>query len=162
VARDPSPDLVLSPLSGKPRTVAQLLTTFHLLVVALDPFTVESAWILDTAVRVLQTFEQADCRTAWLVTATPAECRAFLGPHAQQILTFADPERVAVRSFGFDRLPALVHLGMNGKVYGVAEGWHSDQWRTVADGLARLLSWRAPVFPGPKAPGSFDGSPALG
>ncbi len=62
VARDPSPELVLTPIQGKSRTVEQLLTTFHLLLVAIDPFTNQSAWILETAGRILQTFEQADCR----------------------------------------------------------------------------------------------------
>src|ERR1700732_1863289 len=70
VARAPSPDLTLTPLRGQPRTVAQLLTTFHLLFVALDPFTHESAWILETAARILEGFEQADVRIAWLVTGT--------------------------------------------------------------------------------------------
>jgi hypothetical protein len=162
VARDPSPDLLLSPLKGKPRTVDQLLTTFHLLFVALDPFTIESAWILPTAGRIVQTFEQADCRIAWLLTATPDECRQFLGPWAEEIMTFADPDRVAVKEFGLERLPAIVHLGMHGKVYAAAEGWHPEEWKRVTDNLAKLLSWQAPVFPGPRDPGPFDGSPALG
>jgi hypothetical protein len=162
VARDPSPDLLLTPLRGKPRTVEQLLVTFHLLFVALDPFTIESAWILPTAARILQTFEEADCRIAWLVTGTPEECRMFLGPWAEQMMTFADPDRVAVKEFGLEHLPALVHLGMHGKVYGASEGWHPEQWRAITDQLAKLLSWRPPNFPGPKDPGPFDGSPALG
>jgi hypothetical protein len=162
VARDPSPDLLLSPLNGKPRTVGQLLTTFHLLFVALDPFTVESAWILPSAARILQTFEQADCRTAWVVTGTSDECRMFLGPRADDILTFADPERTAVKEFGLERLPAIVHLGMDGKVHAEAEGWHPAEWRSVTDGLAKVVGWRGPDFPGPKDPGPFDGSLALG
>jgi hypothetical protein len=162
VARDPSPDLLLSPLKGKPRTVDQLLTTFHLLFVALDPFTIESAWILPTAGRIVQTFEQADCRIAWLLTATPDECRQFLGPWAEEIMTFADPDRVAVKEFGLERLPAIVHLGMHCKVYAAAEGWHPEEWKRVTDNLAKLLSWQAPVFPGPRDPGPFDGSAALG
>jgi hypothetical protein len=162
VARDPSPDLLLSPLNGKARTVGQLLTTFHLLFVALDPFTIESSWILESAARILQTFEQADCRTAWLVTATPDECRMFLGPWATEILTFADPDRAAVKEFGLERLPAIVHLGMHGKVYAAAEGWHPSEWRMVTDELAKIVRWRAPDFPGPKDPGPFDGSLALG
>jgi hypothetical protein len=162
VARDPSPDLLLTPLNGKARTVEQFLVTFHLLFVALDPFTIESAWILPTASRILQNFEQADCRIAWLVTGTAEECRLFLGPWADRIMTFADPDRVAVKEFGLERLPAVVHLGMHGKVYGAAEGWHPDQWKAICDHLAKLVSWSPPAFPGPKDPGPFDGSPALG
>jgi hypothetical protein len=162
VARDPSPDLTLTPLRDQPRTVGQLLTTFHLLFVALDPFTHESAWILPTAARILQTFEQADCRIAWLVTGTADECQMFLGPLAEAIMTFADPDRVAVKEFGLEHLPALVHVGMHGRVVAAAEGWHPAEWKAVTDQLAKIVSWRAPVFPTPRDPGPFEGSPALG
>ena len=162
MARDPSPDLTLTPVKGKSKTIGQLLTTFHLLFVALDPFTHESAWILPTAARILQTFEQADCRIAWLVTGTVEECQLFLGPLADAIMTFADPDRVAVKEFGLERLPAMVHVGMNEKIEGVAEGWHPSEWKAVTDGLAKIVSWRGPVFPGPQDPGPFEGSPALG
>ncbi len=162
VARDPSPDLVLSPIQGKARTVKQMLTTFHLLLVVLDPFTHESAWLLPTAGRILQSFEQADCRIAWLLTATAAECRQFLGPWAREIITFADPDRVAVKDFGLERLPALVYLGMQGKVVASAEGWHPAQWKAVTDQLAKTVMWQAPNFPNQKDPGPFEGSLALG
>jgi hypothetical protein len=142
--------------------VGQLLTTFHLLFVALDPFTHESAWLLETAARILQVFEQADCRVAWLVTATAEESRTFLGPWAEEIQTFADPDRAAIKEFGLERLPALVHVGMHGKLEGVAEGWHPLEWRAVTDRLAKVLSWQGPVTPGSKDPGPFEGSPALG
>ena len=32
----------------------------------------------------------------------------------------------------------------------------------MTDELAKVVSWRAPDFPGPKDPGPFDGSLALG
>lgn len=161
VARDPSPDLVLSPLRGKARTLAQQLVTFHLLYVALDPFTNESAWILSTAARILQNFEQADCRVAWLVTGTPDECRLFLGPWADEIMTFSDPDRAAVKGFGLERLPALVHVGMDCTVVGAAEGWDPAEWKAVTDRLAKIVHWRGPVLPGAGDPGPFRGSPAL-
>src|SRR5207248_10613057 len=101
VATNPPPDLTLTPINGAGRSVAQLLTTFHLCFVALDPFTNESAWILPTAARILQVFEQADVRVAWLMAgATPEESREFLGPWATEILTFADPDATAVKGFG--------------------------------------------------------------
>ena len=81
MASDPPPQLVLMPINGKPRTVKELLLMFHLVFVALDPFTYESAWILPTAARILTVFDQADCRVAWLVAgATPEECETFI-PH---------------------------------------------------------------------------------
>ena len=53
VATDPPADLLLAPIDGEPTTIADWLTTFQLAAVVLDPFTNESAWILDTAGRVL-------------------------------------------------------------------------------------------------------------
>ena len=162
MASNPPLDLTLTPINGAGRSVAQLLTTFHLCFVALDPFTNESAWILPTAARILQTFEQADVRVAWLVTATPSECRMFLGPWAREILTFADPDRVAVKGFGLERLPAIVHVAMDGTLVSAAEGWNPLEWRQVTDHLAKITEWKAPSFPGPNDPGPFDGTPALG
>ena len=162
MATDPPPDLELTPINGAPRTVRQWLTTFHLVFVALDPFTNESAWILPTASRILVTFQEADCRIAWLVTATPDECRLFLGPWAREILTFADPDRTAVKGFGLERLPALVHLGIDGSVIGAAEGWDPVRWRAITTKLAKMMSWLPPVVPATGDPGPFEGSPALG
>lgn len=163
MASDPPPDLVLAPLTGKSRTVRELLTTFHLVFVALDPFTDESAWILPTAARILKVFDGADCRVAWLMAgATPEESRMFLGPWAQSILTFADADRTAVKGFGVERLPALVHLGIDGTIIGAAEGWDPPAWRAVTERLAKMMSWRAPVIPVPKDPAPFTGTPALG
>jgi hypothetical protein len=162
MAVDPAPDLVLTPLTGEGRSVREWLTTFHLAFVALDPFTNESAWILPTAVRVLNTFDQSDARVAFLVAGTPEECRLFLGPHARDTLTFTDPDRVAIKGFGLDRLPAFVHLAMDGTIANAAEGWDPPQWKVVADHLAAVTSWAAPVIPEPgKDPGPFEGSPAL-
>ena len=161
MAANPPPDLVLTPLRGKPRTVDQLLTTFHLLIVVLDPFTDESAWLLPTAARILQVFEQADCRVAWLVTATPDECREFLGPWSEEIFTFSDPDRSAVKAFGLQRLPAIVLVRMDGQA-AAAEGWDPMAWRRVTDEAGRLTGWNAPSYPGPRDPGPFAGSPALG
>jgi hypothetical protein len=136
---------------------------FHLVFVALDPFTNESAWILPTAARILTVFDQADCRVAWLVAgATPEECRLFLGPWADQILTFADPDREAVKAFGLERLPALVHLGIDGTIVGAAEGWDPAAWRAVTERLAKAMSWRAPAIPATRDPAPFPGTPALG
>lgn len=161
MASDPPGDLLLTPLDRQGRTVSQWLTTFHLLLVALDPYTNESAWILPTVNRIVQTFEQADCRIGLLVTADERDCRRFLGPVADEVLTFADPEREAVKAFGFERLPAIVHLAMDGTVVNAAEGWHPLQWRKVTDHLGKVMSWSSPVMPAPKDPGPFEGSPAL-
>ncbi|HUR77463.1 MAG TPA: hypothetical protein VMZ22_05920 [Acidimicrobiales bacterium] len=140
-----STDVVLAPLTGRSRTVQEWLTTFHLAVVALDPFTREGAWILPVATRVLTHFSQADVRVALLLPATPAESRMFLGPWVNSLLTFADPDRSAIEGFGFDRLPVFAHVAMDGTLEGSAVGWQPPEWQAVADNLARVTGWTTTV-----------------
>lgn len=151
---------MLTPVNGTGKTVEQLLTMFNLLLIVLDPYTNESAWILPTALRIVKTFEQADCRVAFLVTADADDCRRFLGPWADSVLTFADDERSAVKSLGLERLPAIVHLAMDGSVVNASEGWDPHGWRNVTETLAKIMQWSAPVIPLSKDPGPFVGSPA--
>jgi hypothetical protein len=63
-----APDLTLTPLDGQARTIQEWTTTFHLVAVALDPYTYESAWILDRGGKILLIFAEADCRVSFLVT----------------------------------------------------------------------------------------------
>jgi hypothetical protein len=135
---------------------------FHLAIVVLDPYTHESSWLIETAGRVLRAFSEADCRAAWLVTADEEQSAEFLGPWAQEMLTFADPDRAMVKSLGLETLPAIVHLDLNLNVIGAAEGWNPDEWRDVATGLARSMSWTRPAIPGPGDPTPYAGTPALG
>jgi hypothetical protein len=161
VATNPPPDLMLAPLNGKAMKVGEWLTNFHLAFVALDPFTDESAWILETALRILRVFDQADVRVAFVCTGTPDECRLFLGRLTNELLVFADPDRMVVKGFGLERLPAFVHLAMDGTIENAAEGWHPLEWRKLADNLAKVTSWRAPLIPEAGDPGPFEGTPAL-
>lgn len=162
MATNPPPDLVLAPLNGKAKVIEEYLTMFDLCIVALDPFTDESAWLLETAGRILETFEQADVRVAWLMAgATPAESRMFLGPWADRIMTFADPDRAVVRGFELERLPALVHVGIDGNLVGVDEGWHPREWRRITAELAKRMAWLPPAIPQPGDPGAFEGTPAV-
>jgi hypothetical protein len=162
VASTPAPDTVLHPINAPARPLAQYLTTFHLVLVVLDPFTNESAWIIETAGQLLTVFSQADCRVGWLVAGDADECRAFLGPWADRFLTFADPDREMIKALELDRVPALVHLAMDGTLVASAEGWQPQAWQRVVDELARVLSWKAPKLPGPDDPAPYDGTPALG
>lgn len=158
---DPDPDLVLTPINGQGRTVRQWLTTFHLLLIALDPYTNEGAWILPIARRIIATFEQADCRVGLLLPADAEDCRRFLGPVAREVLTFSDPDRTAIRGLGLERLPAIIHLAMDGTIVGSAEGWNPSEWKAVTSELAGKMRWSAPLVPAPGDPGPFHGSPAL-
>ncbi|CAN5584648.1 hypothetical protein BH20ACT2_BH20ACT2_12340 [soil metagenome] len=162
MATQAPPDLPLQPLEGTARTVDEWLTTFHLVVVVLDPYTSQSAWLLPTAGRILRGFVGADCRVAFLVTADAADTRSFLGPWADEILTLIDPDREAVKALGLDRLPALVHINQDRSIAGLAQGWDPDEWRPITAQLATLMSWSRPSLPAPGDPGPFEGSAALG
>ena len=159
MAQDPSPDLVLTPLEGKPITVRQALTTFHLLLIAIDPFTNESSWILPTARRTLANFAQADCRVAFLVTGDADQSRQFLGSLVDEFRVFIDPSYETAKGFGLQSLPAIVMVGQDGTVRMAAEGWAATQWQAVTDAMAQLTSWRGPQFPDSNDPGAFEGTP---
>ena len=162
MATDPPADLTLAPLNGDPETIAAWLTTFQLAVVVLDPFTNESSWLLETAGRVLTHFTGADCRVAFLVTGTADEARQFLGPWADKVLTFADPDRAAVRALGLNELPAFLQIRGDRRVAAVAEGWDPLEWRTVASSLAKNMSWSAPLIPAEGDPSPYAGTAAAG
>lgn len=159
VATDPPSDLVLPPIGAHPRTVREWLTTFHLLLVAVDPRGRASRWILPTAERVLTDYDQADCRVAWLVAGDEDDARRFLGRRAEDILTFVDPDRAAIKAFGLGSLPAIVHLGMDGQVVNAVEGWDPMAWRALTVELSRIVDWTRPVIPTPRDPGPFPGEP---
>lgn len=157
-----SADLTLQPLGGEPRTAAEQVNLFQLVVVAIDPYTNESAWLLETAGRLLTGFSGADCRVAFLVTAPEDDARTFLGPWADRVMVFCDPDRTAVEALGIEEIPSLVHVGHDLTVVGSAQGWDAETWRPVLDNLAAMMSWTRPVLPKQGDPSAFAGSPAKG
>lgn len=161
MAKDPPADLVLTSLGGESRPLSEWLTTFHLATVALDPYTNESAWILTTAVRVLEGLRGSDARVNLLVTAPEDDVRTFLGRLVKEFLVFVDDDRAAVKALGVESLPAFVFIRVDGTVPAAAEGWNPAQWRSVAETIAATTAWEAPDIPLVGDPGPFHGTPAL-
>ena len=155
---DVSADLELTPLNGASRPAREWTTTFHLALVALDPFTLESSWILETALRVLRHYQEADVRVAFCVTATAEETRRFMGPLVDEFLVFTDPDRTVVRGLGFESLPGIAHLDQYGAVESIASGWQPEQWRTVADNLSARMDWSEVLIPDVGDPSPFSGT----
>ncbi len=151
---------MLSPLGGDPRPLTEWLTTFHLASVVLDPYTNESSWILQTAARVLRDFRGAAVRVNLLVTCTPEQARQYLGPLAEEFLVFCDPDRVAVKAFGLETLPAFVFVRIDGTIPAAAEGWRPADWRHVAEEIARTTAWSKPTIPVSGDPSPFHGTAA--
>ena len=57
---------------------------------------------------------------------------------------------------GIERLPAFVHVAMDGTIEGKAEGWQPDEWQAIADRLAQVTSWTTTVVDaGPSTPAPF-------
>jgi hypothetical protein len=135
---------------------------FHLASVVIDPYTVESAWVLPVAARLLRSFSGAAARVNFLVTAPEADARAFLGPLADEFLVFVDPDRAVVKALGLEHLPAYVFLLEDGTVGASAEGWDPHAWAQVSDVIAETTSWSRPTPRVAGEPGAFAGSPALG
>ena len=159
---DPPADLSLAPINGEARTIDEWLKTFQLALVVLDPYTNESSWILETAGRILRHFTGADCRVAFVVTASADDARQFLGPWAERLLTFADPDRAVVQALGLGEIPAFVQIRGDRKVVASAEGWDPYEWRAVAESLAAAMSWSAPLIPLQGDPSPYAGSSAQG
>ena len=150
----------LTPLSGEARPLSEWTTTFHLGLVVLDPYALESSWIIDTAVRILRDYAPADVRTAFLVTASAEDARTYLGPFAEEFLVFTDPDRTAVGALGLSTLPAFVHVNLACRVEAAAEGWDPAAWHDVAANLSARLDWSIPEIPAPGDPSAFAGAPA--
>jgi hypothetical protein len=161
VTTNPPGDLVLTPLHGEARPLEEWLTTFHLVSVVVDPYTNESAWILDTAARILRGFAGSSVRVNFVVACSAEEARAYLGPLATEFLVFADPARAFIRALGIQSLPAFVFLRIDGVVASSAEGWKPFEWRAVADAIAATTQWSRPSIPTPDDPSQFDGTAAV-
>jgi hypothetical protein len=162
VAKEVSEDVELAALGGEARRLSEWLTTFQLVTVVLDPYTAESAWILETAGRFLTNFRGADCRVSWTVCADAGDARKFLGPWAEELLTFTDPDRELVKGLDLDHLPALVHIRQDLAVVGVSEGWDPQAWEDIGRNLGKVMSWSHPELPQRGDPGPFAGTRAAG
>jgi len=155
-------DVKLTAVGGRTATIAEWTTTFQLLTVVIDPYTHESAWLLETAGRVLANFRGADCRVAWTVTADEADAKRFLGPWAEEFLTFADPDRELAKALELEQLPALAYIRQDLAIVGTAQGWNPPEWEHLGQLVGKVNSWSHPGLPAAGDPGPFAGSPAAG
>ncbi|MCB0978792.1 MAG: hypothetical protein KDB02_15165 [Acidimicrobiales bacterium] len=157
-----NPDVKLTAMGDEARTIEEWTTTFQLLTVVLDPYTQESAWLLPTAGRFLSNFRGASVRAAWTVTADERDARKFLGPWAEQFLTFTDPDRELIGALEIERTPALAYVRQDLAVIGTAEGWEPSEWERLGELVGKVNSWSFPQLPEPGDPGPFKGAPAKG
>jgi len=153
-------DPELDPTNGDARPFSEWLTTFPMLVGVIDPYTHESSWLLETISRIFHHYRGAGVRVAWLAAAPADGVKSFLGPYADEFLTFADPDRVAVKALGLTTLPALALVKQDGTIAELAEGWDPAAWTSVSKALEALTDWTPITIPGPKDPAPYAGTPA--
>lgn len=159
VTTDVQAAVQLTPLKGEARPISEWTTNFHLAIVALDPYTAESSWILGTALRILRNYAEADVRIALLVTAPAEDVATYVGPLADEILVFVDADRSVVKAFGLGTLPAFVHINNAHQVEAMAQGWDPTEWAGVAANLSARMDWTKPEIPGNGDPSPFTGTP---
>lgn len=155
-ALDGDPDL--TPLNGKSRPFSDWLTTFPMVVAAIDPYTHESAWLLDTIHRIFHHYRDAGVRVVFLATGPVDGVAKFLGPYAKDFLAFADPDYVAVKALGISTLPAVALVRQDGSIADVAEGWDPAAWARVAKSISEITDWTPIAIPGPADPAPYAGT----
>jgi len=151
-------DPELNPINGDARPFSDWMTTFPMLAGVIDPYTHESAWLLDTIKRIFHHYSGAGVRVAWLATGPADGVKKFLGPYAEESLTFADPNGSAANALGVETLPALVLVRQDGEILSKAEGWDPQAWRSVIVALDELTGWSGLQVPGPKDPAPYTGT----
>lgn len=144
------------------RTLSEWTTTFQLFLVALDPYTPESAAVLDSATRLLREYAEADCRAAFLMACDADDARQFLGPLVDELMVYVDPDRSVARALGIDGYPAVVHVDQSPAVVTSASGWDPARWRAVALEVSRVTGWTPPGLPYPEDPAPFAATPLDG
>ena len=102
--------------------------------------------------KLLRTFRDADCRTAYCVAGPPEVARRVLADAADEALVFVDPDGALVQSLGLERLPAFVHLRQDTTLVAAAEGWDPREWQRVAREVGKAMAWTVPEVTGPGDP----------
>jgi hypothetical protein len=92
------------------------------------------------------------------VAASADAAKQFLGPYADEFLTFADPDGIAVKGFGFESAPAFALVRQDGNVVAKAEGWDPKSWRAVAEAIDTMTEWTRPQLPAEGDPAPFSGT----
>ena len=148
----------LDPINGDSRPFSDWMTTFPMLLGVIDPYTHESSWLLDTMKRIFHHYRDAGVRVAWLAVGPADGVTKFLGPYAEEFLTFADPTGAAAKALGVETLPALVFVRQDGVIIESAQGWNPATWRKVTGELEELTGWTTLNLPGPNDPSPYAGT----
>jgi len=147
--------------AGQMRTVDELTTLFDLCLVVVDGLRPRQLHHIEPVVeRIDRTLGDADCTFGVLVVGVdPAGAIDLLGPLAERVAVFADPDGTASAALGVTGGPALVWIDTQPAVRAVVPGWDGNQWKPVLTQLAERLAWTRPLVPAPGDPHPIGAQP---
>ncbi|HEV3363556.1 MAG TPA: hypothetical protein VG795_05335 [Acidimicrobiia bacterium] len=156
MAQDPDPSVELTTARGVTRTLDDWTTSFHLALTVL-PGRPEAASYVRIGKRIADVLGGSDCRPAFVIIGNERAARRVLGSALDDYLCFLDPEGNFVKACGLARLPAFVHIRVDGSLAGAAEGWDPQAWDEAVERLAKEMAWTRPLIPAPGDPAPFAG-----
>jgi hypothetical protein len=156
MAQDPDLTVELTTTRGVTRSLDDWTTNFHLAVTVL-PGRPEAAPYVRIGRRIADVLGGSDCRPAFLVVGNERAARRVLGSVMDEYFCFLDPDGAFVKAVGLERLPAFVHIRLDGTLAGAAEGWDPDAWDDAVARLAKEMAWTRPLIPAPGDPPPFAG-----
>lgn len=156
MAQDPDPTVELTTARGVTRTLDEWTTSFHLALTVL-PGRPEAASYVRIGRRIAEVLGGSDCRPAFLVVGNERSARRVLGSTIDEYLCFLDPEGAFVKAVGLVKLPAFVHIRLDGSLASAAEGWDPNVWDDAVELLAKEMAWTRPLIPAPGDPPPFAG-----
>lgn len=145
-------DIASIPLTtpaGQLHTVGGLTTLFDLCLVVLDGLRPGEARTLEPVIdRIDRTLSGADCTVGVLAVGIDGtDAASMLGPLAERVAVFADPEGTSAGALGVTAGPALVWVSTEPAVRAAVSGSDGATWRPVLAELARRLAWTRPLMP---------------
>lgn len=148
--------LEMTTIRGVTRTLDDWTTTFHLALTVL-PGRPEAASFVRIGRRIADVLGGSDCRPAFLVVGNERTARRVLGASADEYLCFLDVDGTVVKGLGLTKLPAFVHVRVDGTLAGTVEGWDPEAWDDAVERLAKEMAWTKPLIPVPGDPPPFPG-----
>ena len=156
MAQDPDLTVELTTARGVTRTLDDWTTSFHLAVTVL-PGRGEGAAYVRIGKRIADVLGGSDCRPAFLIVGNERSARRVLGSALDDYLCFLDPTGAFIKAVGISKLPAFVHIRVDGSLAGAAEGWDPNAWDDAVERLAKEMAWTRPLIPAPGDPPPFSG-----
>lgn len=151
MAQDPDLTVELTTARGVTRTLDDWTTNFHLALTVL-PGRPEAAVYVRIGKRIADVLGGSDCRPAFLIIGNERAARRVLGSALDDYLCFLDPEGAFLKAAGVNKLPAFVHIRVDGSLAGAAEGWDPNAWDDAVERLAKEMAWTRPLIPAPGDP----------